>query len=151
AVKKGAKIKILASKEADTNHHTNMWFLSKLLKLNKDNISIFLSDTMIHTKGMANANKVIIGAANFHNANGYFKGLNEQNIYSENKDLVDDLLSYFEKDISESTRINNHLKLPKFSRIKMIKEMVFVWLSSYFILLNKKKIQRYRDMVNKRL
>ncbi len=151
AIKRGVEVTILTSKEADTNHHTNMLFLSKLLKLKKDNVAVFLSDDMIHTKGMVNTKKVIIGAANFHSANSFFKGLNEQNIYSENKELVNNIIDCFKKDIGESTKINNHLELPKFSKRKAIVERFFVLVSIYFVSFNKRKIQKYRDVANERL
>jgi len=151
AIKRGVDVTILTSRETDTNHHTNMLFLSKLLKLKKNNASVFLSDNMIHTKGMVNTRKVIIGAANFHSASSYFKGLNEQNIYSENKDLVDNIIDCFKKDISESTKISSHLELPKFSKLGAMKERIFVLISIYFVSFNKKKIQKYRNMVNERL
>lgn len=151
AVKRGVEIKILASREADTNHDTNIWFLSKLLKLKKNNLSIYLSDDMIHTKGMVNTNKVILGAANFHSANGYFKAINEQNIYSENKELVKNILDCFEKDISESIKINSHFELPEFSKIKALKERASIWLASYFVFFNRNKIQKHRNSINTKL
>jgi len=146
AIKRGVKLKILVSKNPDTNHHTNMWVLSDLLRLKAENFEIFFTnEKMIHTKGLATKDKITIGATNFHGACGYFFGLNEQNIHSTNKELVDTVFSKFKNDLSNAKRVTSESELPKWNKANALTEIFFVYLSSYITFFNKKKISGWRN------
>lgn len=148
ALKRGVKINIIASKDSDTNHHTNMWVLTKLLKTKSPNLKVFLSDRMIHTKGLSTPKRALMGAANFHNACGYFRALNEQNIFSTHAPLVKAIHQHFQKDLGSAKEVPSISKLPKWNRRSALKEILSVYISSYFVFVNKRRIQKWRDAAN---
>lgn len=146
ALKRGVKVKILVSKNSDTNHHTNMWVLSELLKLKTENFTIFFcKDTMIHTKGLATPHKITLGAANFHGACGYFFGLNEQNVHSTNPKLVKAVFDQFSQDTANAEQITKKSQLPEWSKLTASIEILFVFLTSYLTLFHKKRIENWRN------
>jgi phosphatidylserine/phosphatidylglycerophosphate/cardiolipin synthase-like enzyme len=151
AIDKGVKVTIITSKEADTNHHTNMEFLSNLIANKGEKVNVFLSDDMIHTKGLVTPGKVILGAANFHGACGYFKAVNEQSVFSRNRQLAAHIMFLFKEDMRKSTEIHKTSNLPKWSKRKAMLEKLFVHGGSYLIYANKKSIQRWRNLVNQRI
>lgn len=144
-LKRGVKINIIASEQSDTNHHTNMWVLTKLLATKSPHLKVFLSKRMIHTKGLSTPKRALMGAANFHNACGYFKALNEQNIFSKHDALVKKIHEHFQEDLSTSKEIPTASKLPKWNRRSALKEITSVYISSYFVFINKRRIQKWRD------
>ncbi len=128
ALARWVKVTILASRLSDTGQSTNMRFLYRLLRTRNKWLSIYLSDDMIHTKWLVTKKSLLIWAANFHSANWYFKSLNEQNIISNNKKLVNSMLLYFKKDIEKSTKINNIMELPKRNKFSAIIEIISVYI-----------------------
>lgn len=151
ALKRGIKINIIASKQSDTNHHTNMWVLTKLLETKSPHLKVFLSERMIHTKGLSTPKRALMGAANFHNACGYFKALNEQNIFSVHEPLVKSIHAHFREDLSASKHVTHASELPQWNRRSALKEIASVYISSYFVFINKKRIQKWRDEANKKI
>ncbi len=148
ALKRGVRVTIMTSKETDTNHHTNMWVLSDLLKLKMENLTVLLAKPMVHTKGLATKEKITLGAANFHNACGHFFALNEQNIFSTEQKLVAELFSQFEKDCSQGEKITEVSQLPVWSRISAIFEVFSVYMSTYIFVFNKQRIKSWREEAN---
>jgi hypothetical protein len=147
AIRRGVNVTLLVTKDSsDTNHHTNMWVLSDLLRMRADNLHIiFAKETMIHTKGLATRTKMTIGACNFHNASGYRFGLNEQNIFSTDTRIVNDVFSQFLKDGSEGDEIVSVVDLPRWSLPKAIAEITFVYIASYITLLYRNRIRKWRN------
>lgn len=146
ALKRGVSVTLLVTKnDSDTNHHTNMWVLSDLFDLKSKKLSIvFAKENMVHTKGLATREKMTLGACNFHNACGYFFGLNEQNIFSTNRKIVAEVFSQFQKDCLAGEVVTSKDQLPSWSKSKAFAEMFFVYLSSYVTLFNKKRINQAR-------
>lgn len=151
ALARKVPVTVLASKESDTNHHTNMWVLTQLLETQSPYLTVALSDTMIHTKGLATPTKATIGAANFHNACGYFKALNEQNIVSTHPPLVEEVWRRFTEDVRSATVIKTPAELPQWKRRSALVEILSVYFSGIFIFLNKRRIQGWRDRANARM
>jgi len=149
ALERCVHITLLVTKnDSDTNHHTNMWVLADLLALKSEKLKIvFAKEGMVHTKGLATRKKMTLGACNFHNACGYFFGLNEQNIFSTNQEIVAQVFAQFEADCLAGEVALAQSQLPKWSKAKALAEIFFVYLSSYVTFFYRKKISRWRSQV----
>lgn len=152
SLQKGIKITMLISKHIDANHHTNMWVVSDLIRLKMKNLTlIFSNENMVHTKGLATRKKMTIGSANFHGTCRYFYGHNEQNIFSENSQLVNSVFSRFQADCSNGEKITDISQLPKWSKKSAILEILSISISNAIVFWYRKKIIRWRKLAAQKL
>lgn len=145
AAKKGVNVHLIIPKKADTNQARNMLVLTKLLKEKNSRLKIyFYEDGMLHTKGMLTSKKMTLGSTNFHGANGYPHSIDEHNIYSEDKGIVEPLFQRFLEDLKKGREITSKEQLPEWSRARAYLEVFSVFLANYVVRLSKATVLKAR-------
>ncbi|MBW3017082.1 hypothetical protein KY316_01815, partial [Candidatus Woesearchaeota archaeon] len=129
-LKNNIDVHILASKKSDANQHRNIDFLKILLRKsgNSKHLHIAMSNDLIHTKGLVTKNRLLSGSNNFSTSNGYELSVDEQNIYTENQDIVKPFFEQFRHDFEHADLVSEAKDLPKYSIIAAYKD----WLGFLF-------------------
>lgn len=144
---KKINVYLLAPTKADANQHTNMLFLTKLLK-NKGNspyLHVALHDNpMPHTKGLVTKHKVTLGSTNFFSAVGNHHAVDEHNLYSTNPQVISPILNRFKGDFKQARKVTNTNDLPKYSLSKAHLEKFGTLVISYLIKVSRKRIMNSR-------
>lgn len=114
ANQRGVSVSILTSNEANLQDHINKKMLAYLFKHKKDNLSIYLSSKMIHTKLLIADNQVTLGSSNM-NRTAYQK-LDELNFYTTDQQIRDQLIKdrHFELTYSKEVLSLDDLIYSKF-------------------------------------
>ena len=125
AYKRGVKVRILAPLKPNFQESTNAYCFKRLLKESNNEIEIYLSDKMVHTKAMISDKLITIGSCNI--ANKSFNVLSELNLFVKNVDckFKNDFLLSVNENINASKKINNYNEI-KYNKYKAFVENLFV-------------------------
>lgn len=125
ACRRGVKVKILAPMNPNFQKSTNMYCFKRLLKESNNQIELYLSNKMIHTKAMLTDQLITIGSCNI--ANKSFKVLSELNLFIKNTDslIKQKFLESVLENINTSKRITNYKEI-KYNKFKAFIENFFV-------------------------
>lgn len=120
AYKRGVKIIILTSQKANYQDDSNKKTLRKLLKKTNNEIIVYLSPKMIHTKMIINDEYITLGSTNI--TKKAFNQLSELNLFVRN------VKSDFQKEIIESVKENQEIskKIISYRDIKYNKLLAFI-------------------------
>lgn len=154
ALKKGVNVYLLTTEVADTNNNTNLHFLAELLKADGGSGRLHLAvydQQAIHSKVLVTRNKVTVGSANFHGTLGYKFDVNEQNFFSRDPKIAEEVFERMELDFKKGKLIKKLEDLSPYSKTKMRVEQLFVVLNSMLPLIFRKRVQGYRKKSKKKL
>lgn len=111
AYKRGVNIKILIPSKANYQGDTNRKTVKKLMKKTNNNITLYFSPKMVHTKMIITDEYISFGSTNI--TKKAFNQLSELNLFVKNVDskFRKDLFSSIEENYELSIRINHYKKI----------------------------------------
>ena len=128
AIKRGVSVKIIISKSSNYMDDSNKLTISKLLSKNKElqgNLSIFMTDYMLHAKLIMNEKRIIVGSCNI--TDKAFTKLSELDVVVGNDD------SLFARQVNNSIEelLNNSIQIKdsdanKFNHIMAFLESIIM-------------------------
>lgn len=125
ADKRGVKVKVVLPNKANFQDDSNKATAVKLLRNSKNNIDVYFSDKMLHTKLVMNEDVVSFGSCNI--TKKAFKQLDELNVFikSSDSEIYKQILKSVEKTYNES-KLYKDYKLIKYNHFK-------AWLESLLV------------------
>lgn len=114
---KGVEINILLPEKSNVQHDLNMKMMRYLMEKSNNNINVFLSKNMVHSKLIFIDKKILtFGSSNLNN--GAMKKLQELNVVIDCDDVLKkDLMESLKNNFKTGNKINDYREI-KYNRIK---------------------------------
>jgi len=116
AHKRGVRVSIMIPNSANFQDDTNKRTVRKLMKLSNNEINVYLSNKMVHTKMMITDNYISFGSTNI--TKKAFNQLDELNIFLKNIEckLKDKLVSSIEENYKSAKKVKTYKDI-KYNRV----------------------------------